>query len=183
MTKILFTKESIIPLQNGSSLFVSSCRTGKSLRLLSWVDLLQQQNKKYLYIITKYHTNYKLFSELKENIFKILIGDTYYISNMYINESTIESIINKAILFNLHIFIDENKDIEKIYNLLIVNNYKNFTMTIQSLSDLEYIGIDVIRFDNLFIGKCNSFVAIDEDCDLKNIKALEFMQLSKMELN
>jgi hypothetical protein len=181
LTKILFTKESSIPLQNGSSLFVSSCRTGKTFRLLNWVDLLQKDNKKFLYIITKYHANYEAFSELRENIFKVLIGDTYYISNMNINESTVNSIIDKAILYNLYIFIDETKDVKVISDLLISNDYKNFVMTMQSLSDLEYFGIDVIRFDNLFIGRCNSFVTLDEDIDLKHIKSMEFIQLSKME--
>lgn len=180
LTNILFKKDSSIPFQNGSSIFVSSCRTGKSFRLLEWMNLLKKENKKILYIINKYHINNESFKELNKNIFKVLIGETYYISNMNINESTIESIINKSILYNLYIFIDETKDVKVILNLFSNYNYLNFVMTIQGLDDLSYFDIDITIFNNIFIGKINSFFNINEYIDLKNINRLEFIKISNI---
>ena len=162
---------------NETTVFLASCRSGKTYRMINMAEQCHTQNKPFLYIITTYHIDFIQrdynwvsdlitavpldFSELKSAF--IIIGDR---ETDILDENNLQltvACIREAIKNGYHIFIDEARHHYRhhIMKLLLDFGYKNWTLSAQGLSAYEHLGVDMdlVAINHLYVGKTNDITS------------------------
>lgn len=166
---ILYLADETIEIDHKKrTLFVASCRSGKTTRIAESIDVLKKEGQNYIYILTKYHTppstvtSGSIMREIGNSIVYIAINhiapDVIEIMNS-LDVVNIENIIALAIKQDAVIFIDESDLLKDVFDTVIKYNYNSCVVALQGLkSDFAFkMGRELTPedFQIVYMGRLN----------------------------